>query len=81
MKAWMVALIGAVAAFFAGLAMAIEVVFLRMPKMPPGASFGWDPVSLFRHSGLQLVLFCACIAAVTFAIVYGHFSRHPLPRN
>lgn len=82
MKAWIAALMAATSAFFFGLAIAIEVlVFLPMPQAPPGASIGWDPVSFAHHSGLQVVLFCACIATVTFTMVYGYFSRHPLPRN
>lgn len=82
MKAWMVASLAAAGAFFFGLAMAIEMlVFLRMPEAPPGDSIGWDPISFFHSSGLQLVLICVCTAGVTFAMVYAHFSRHPLPRN
>ncbi len=82
MKAWTVALIAAAGAFFFGLAMAVEVlVFLRMPEPPPGTSIGWDPVSFFHYAGLQFLVICASVAAATFAMVYLHFSRHPLPRN
>jgi mannose/fructose/N-acetylgalactosamine-specific phosphotransferase system component IIC len=82
MKAWVVASLAAAGGFAFGVVIALEVlVYLRMPKSPPGASIGWDPVSFVQSSGLQVLVICVGIAGVTFAIVYAYLSRHPLPRN
>jgi hypothetical protein len=75
MKSWLIALLAAVVAFFLGIGIGIEVlVFLPMPGAAPGASIGWDPISLFHSTGWTLLLFAALISLLTFVAIYRHLS-------
>jgi len=69
-------LCGLAAVFVAAIGTAVAIIIslaIKSSNLPPGESYGWDPVSLFRNS-----LVAWFILALVFAVGFGWEYRHAM---
>ena len=71
-------LCGLAAVIFAMVGTAVAIIIalaIKGRNLPPGESYGWDPVSLFRNS-LVAWFIVALVFAIGFAWEYRHALSH-----
>jgi hypothetical protein len=71
-------LCGLAAVFVAAVATAVAIIItlaIKSRNVPPGESYGWDPVSLFRGSLVSWFIL-ALVFAIGFAWEYRHAVSH-----